>query len=91
MARIQGDDLSCSIRTAHILLDNARACGSSTRLQALYRLRTSSLGIVGSVERWRNAQVQPEPFTVCKQNYLLKMATDLDFLQVRKQQTTTSP
>lgn len=45
------------------------------------KLRHASLDVVDQIRRWRQSLVQPEPFLVQGQNYLLKMASDTDFLK----------
>ena len=48
--------------------------------QDLILLRRISLDVIDNILKWRKRLVKPEPFFIRKQNYLLKMITDTDFL-----------
>ncbi|TYZ67265.1 hypothetical protein PybrP1_001472 [[Pythium] brassicae (nom. inval.)] len=60
--------------------DDADADSSVALLEAVLRVRALSLAVVDAVAGWRRRMVPTLPFVWRGVNYVLKMASDLDFL-----------
>eukprot|EP00618_Florenciella_parvula_P002058 CAMPEP_0119467424 /NCGR_PEP_ID=MMETSP1344-20130328/1617_1 /TAXON_ID=236787 /ORGANISM="Florenciella parvula, Strain CCMP2471" /LENGTH=294 /DNA_ID=CAMNT_0007499789 /DNA_START=74 /DNA_END=955 /DNA_ORIENTATION=- len=73
----------------HFLDESVKACTESRPwqplqvLRALKAVRSATLEVVANIIKWRESLVQPEvfPWNGNKENYLIKLTRDLDFLR----------
>jgi hypothetical protein len=49
-------------------------------LETILKLRHCSLDVIDAIAHWRRRMAQPKPFVWRETNYLLRMASDLDFI-----------